>query len=197
MSKFMKQLDDDLAAVVAKTQESLVQISNGPRGQGAGVIWSSEGLILTNAHVLRRRSLQVTLADGRKLPLEILAIDRKNDLAFLHVSAESLHAIERRDSRNLQPGEWVFAMGHPWGVAGAASGGVVIGMGSQLPENPRPNQEWIAVNLPLRPGHSGGPLVDIRGRLVGINAIMAGYSVGLAIPVHVAETFLDQVQADF
>jgi S1-C subfamily serine protease len=70
-------------------------------------------------------------------------------------------------------------------------------MGSQLPENPRPNQEWIAVNLPLRPGHSGGPLVDIRGRLVGINAIMAGYSVGLAIPVHVAETFLDQVQADF
>jgi serine protease Do len=86
----------------------------------------------------------------------------------------------------------VLALGHPWGVTDAATAGVVIGVGRDFPEIPRSDREWIAVGLTLRPGHSGGPLVDVQGRLVGINTIMTGPKVGMAVPVHVAKSFLRQ-----
>ncbi len=106
------------------------------------------------------------------------------------VEADGLSPVELGESRHLRPGQWVMALGHPWGVAGAATGGVVIGAGPDLSEQPLPGQEWIAVSLSLRPGHSGGPLVDAQGRLVGINTMMAGPEVGMAVPVHVAKEFL-------
>jgi S1-C subfamily serine protease len=77
-------------------------------------------------------------------------------------------------------------------VAGAVTAGVVAGVGRDLPEMPRSDREWIAVSLHLRPGHSGGPLVDDQGRLVGMNTMMAGPDVGLAVPVHVVKHFLRQ-----
>ena len=85
-----------------------------------------------------------------------------------------------------------MALGHPWGVSGAATGGVVIGVGENLPEIPQSGREWIAVSLHLRPGHSGGPLVDDKGRLVGINTMMMGLEVGMAVPVHEVKTFLEE-----
>jgi S1-C subfamily serine protease len=85
-----------------------------------------------------------------------------------------------------------MALGHPWGVSGAATAGVVIGVGNDLPEMPWSDREWIAVGLHLRPGHSGGPLVDAQGRLVGINTMMTGLEVGMAVPVHVVKAFLKQ-----
>jgi S1-C subfamily serine protease len=189
---FLENLNNDLASVVELVRRSLVQISNGRRGAGAGVVWREDGVIITNALVIRRESPEVILPDGGTTSGKVLALNTDLDLAALHVSNENLTPIEVRDSNDLSPGEWVFALGHPWGVAGAATGGVVIGFGAQIPENPRPQQEWIAVNLPLRPGHSGGALVDAQGRLIGINAIMSGPSVGLAIPAHVVEGFLQE-----
>jgi serine protease Do len=186
----LEHLNNDLASVVQLVRQSLVQISNGRRGAGAGVIWRNDGVVITNAHVVRRQSPEVILPDGGTSSAQVLALNSDLDLAALKVSAESLIPFEVRDSKELMPGEWVFALGHPWGVPGAATGGVVIGFGAKIPENPRPHQEWIAVNLPLRPGHSGGALVDAQGRLIGINTIMSGPSVGLAIPTHVVEEFL-------
>jgi serine protease Do len=171
-----------------------VQISNGhtrfgPAGNGSGIIWSADGLIITNAHVVRRRSLKVTLPEGRELPARVLAHDPERDIAALRVEAQGLPAIEVGDSAALRPGEWVFAVGHPFGVTGAATAGVVIGSGPDLPEQHR-GREWIAVNLRLRPGNSGGPLVDAHGRLVGVNTIMTGPEAGGAVPVHVVQQFL-------
>jgi serine protease Do len=108
----------------------------------------------------------------------------------LAVEAERLPAIELGDSRSLVPGQWVLALGHPLGLSGAATAGIVIGAGSDLPEAPGPGREWVAVSLSLRPGHSGGPLVDVQGRLVGINTMMAGPEVGMAVPVQVVKEFL-------
>jgi serine protease Do len=191
---FLENLNNDLANVVELVRRSLVHISNGRRGAGAGVVWRKDGVIITNAHVVRRESPEVILPNEETASAKVLALNPDLDLAALQVSNESLMPNEVRDSSDLSPGEWVFALGHPWGVAGAATGGVVIGYGAQIPENPRPQQEWIAVNLPLRPGHSGGALVDAQGRLIGINAIMAGLSVGLAIPAHVVEGFLQEAK---
>ena len=191
MSDLMRQLNLEMSAVVENVRCSLVQITNGRRGAGAGTIWHADGLIVTNAHVVGRRSLRVTLPDGRALPARLLARDASRDLAALAVDATGLPTSELGQSKQLQPGQWVLALGHPWGVAGAVTAGVVIGVGPP-PEMPLPQRELIQVGLRLRPGHSGGPLVDVHGRLVGINTMMAGPEVGLAVPVHVVKTFLRQ-----
>jgi serine protease Do len=188
---WLQSLNNGLADVVDKVHRSLVQISNG-RGAGAGTIWHADGLIITNAHVVwGHQNLNVTLPDGRTLPAQVIAYDKDLDLAALTVNANDLPTIELGDSRLLKPGEFVTAIGHPWGVQGAITSGVVIGTGANLPEMP-PGREWIALDLHMRPGHSGGPLVDSAGRLVGINTMITGPDVGFAIPVQAVKTFLKQ-----
>ncbi len=184
-------LNAEMSAVIERVRHSLVEIYNGHGGVGAGTIWHAEGLIVTNAHVVGRQRLQVTLPDGRTLPARLLAHDAALDLAALRVDAADLPTIQLGRSRRLQPGQWVIAMGHPWGVSGAVTAGIIIGMGPH-PEGILLGRDLIQVNLPLRPGHSGGPLVDARGRLIGINTMMNGPEVGLAVPVHEAKRFLRQ-----
>jgi serine protease Do len=199
-------VDEALASLVAEVRRSLVQVSNGGqegRGGGAGTIWHADGLIVTNAHVVRHRSPQVTLADGRTLPARVLARDEGLDLAALKVDATDLPTIALGESTRLRPGELVLSLGHPWGVEGAVTAGVVISVGvarqaGRLLEGAEwrgqrhADREWITASLHVRPGHSGGPMVDAAGRLVGINTIMAGPGVGVAVPVHVAKAFLKE-----
>ncbi|MCB0201038.1 MAG: trypsin-like peptidase domain-containing protein [Anaerolineae bacterium] len=208
----LQQIDDNLGAVVEKTRRSLVAISNpsgrlrtGRSGHGAGTIWHPDGLILTNAHVVHVKSPTVTLADGRQFPARLLAHEPVLDVAALAIDAHDLPAIELGESTTLRAGQWVLALGHPWGVHGAVSSGVVIGVGAEWPELPQPQRgrlvsegaapggEWLVAGLQLRPGHSGGPMVDTRGRLVGINTMMAGSGVGVAVPVHVVKRYLKRV----
>lgn len=186
-----QSLNAGLAEVVVRARAALVQVRDGAGG-GAGVVLHPQGLILTNAHVVRRGRPEVLSPEGRRWPARVIARDPAHDLAALAVEARGLPALEVGDSRRLRPGEWVVALGHPWGVAGAATAGVVIGVGADLPEAPRlgRGEEWIAVSLRLRPGHSGGPLVDAQGRLLGLNTVMAGPEVGLAVPVHLVTGFL-------
>jgi serine protease Do len=140
--------------------------------------------------VVRTRTPQVVLPDGTRLAARVLAHDRHLDVAALSVAETGLPSIELGDSRTLQPGQWVTALGHPWGIHGAATGGVIIGVGSNLPEMPEDDRELIVVGLQLRPGYSGGPLVDDQGRLVGLNTMMIGPEVGVAVPVQVVKEFL-------
>jgi serine protease Do len=178
------------ADVIDDVLRSLVQVKNGRRGAGAGTIWHPQGLVVTNAHVAGRGPLRVELQDGRTLDAEILAVDRERDLAALRIAADGLPTIQLADSRAVRPGQWVMAVGHPYGVVGSATGGVVIGMGRQWPEMPETKRDWIVVGLHMRPGHSGGPLVDARGRLLGINTMINGPEVGFAVPTHVVVEFL-------
>lgn len=190
----LRQLYDDLAGVTAAARRSLVQIANGRGGAGAGTIWHSDGLIVTNYHVIAGRgSLRVTLHTGETLSARVLAASPERDLAALVVEADGLPTIEPGDSRTLRPGQWVLALGHPWGVLGAVTGGVVIALGPQIGDLRSPNgQDWLAVSVHVRPGHSGGPLIDARGRMVGVNTIMNGPDVGVAVPVHVVKAFLKE-----
>jgi len=207
MANLLEQLNNDMADVVDQVRRSLVQVSVGI-GNGAGTIWHSDGLIVTNAHVVgdfvdgrgRRRQrgqtqdasreLTVTLPDGSTVPARVLASDAERDVAALSIDAHDLPTIQLGDSRAIQPGEWVFAVGHPWGVRGAASAGIVVGTGAELPEMPFNEREWLVISLKVRPGNSGGPLVDVRGRLLGINTLMTGPQIGAAVPVHTIAAFL-------
>jgi serine protease Do len=191
MNDLIRELNDEMSGAVEDVRRSLVSIHNGHGGAGAGTIWRPDGLIVTNAHVVRgRHGLKVTLPDNRTLPARLLAHDDQHDLAALAVDATGLATIQVGDSRLLKAGQWVMAIGHPYGVAGAVTAGIVIGEGAQLPEMAVGGNEWIAVSLHMRPGHSGGPLVDIDGRLVGINTMITGPDVGMAIPVHIVKDFL-------
>jgi S1-C subfamily serine protease len=183
--------NSEMTAVIQRVQQSLVQVQNGRRGNGAGTIWHEDGLVLTNAHVVQRRQPQVTLWDGRSYPSQLLAYDEKRDLAALAIQTDNLPTVELGNSKTLKAGDWVIAAGHPWGVIGAVSAGAVIAMGVPL-ELPNYPGELIQVGLQLRPGHSGGPLVDGNGRLLGINTMIAGPQVGLVIPVHVVADFLKE-----
>lgn len=190
MRSTLQQLSKEMAEVVSDVRRSLVRIQSGRRGAGAGSIWHSDGLSVTNAHVVGSRGLKVMLPDGRDLPAHVLAQDPSLDLAAIKVDANELPTISLGDSKLLQPGELVLAIGHPWGVAGAATAGVVIGVGSGLPEAPVPGKEWVVASLRLRPGNSGGPMMDAEGRLVGINTMITGPEVAMAVPVHVVKGFL-------
>ncbi len=186
-NSILQQLNDEMAGLVSQARQQLVQVTDGYQSIGAGTIWHPEGLIITNAHVANSGRLQVFLQDGRGFPARLLARDNRYDLAALAVDAHELPSMELGDSKQLVPGQWVLALGHPWGEVGATTAGIVIGQETSVDE-----RQWVSVSLRLRPGHSGGPLIDNQGRLVGINTMMNGPKVGVAIPVNVAKHFLHQ-----
>lgn len=152
---------------------------------GTGVVWHPDGLIVTNAHVATRENYTVTLATGDRVDGEVIARDREKDLAALSVPVRGLRQAPVRDAATLRPGSLVLALGHPFGVANALTLGVVHHVVRESSGEPR----WIAADIQLAPGNSGGPLVDASGRLVGVNAMIVS-GLGAAIPVEVVAQFL-------
>lgn len=186
---FMHQLNDALAAVIAHAQQSIVQVHNGNANGGTGIVVHPSGLLVTNAHVVRRRYPYVTLPDQRVLRAEIVAYDPNRDLAGLRVEATDLPALPLGDSRAAAPGDVVLAVGHPWGVVGAATAGVLVATSGEAYGGMR---DGLIADLHLRPGNSGGPLLDARGRVLGVNTLLIGSGHGMAIPVHTVQPFLQR-----
>jgi serine protease Do len=185
----LTQFNNEMACLADRVKASLVEVTISLRGGAAGTIWLSSGLIVTNAHVIKGGEPIVRLPDGRRLEALVLAQDSKLDLAAIKVDAERLLPVSLGDSDDLEPGQLVVALGHPWGVRGTVTAGIVMDVGNDCLRVKYPSP-LVSVNLPLRPGNSGGPLVDSLGRLVGINSMMTGADAGLAIPINVARAFL-------
>ncbi len=190
MVNLLQELNRETAGVIERVRSSLVEIRNSGGGVGSAVIWHSNGLLITNAHVIQRKGLEVRFRDGRILPARVLGYDDENDIAALGVEGHDLPVAEIGDSRELRPGQCVFALGNPWGVIGSVTAGIVVGTDGAGSNMRADDREWIVVDLQLRPGNSGGPLVDVGGRLVGINTMISGPEVGLAVPTHVVQGFL-------
>lgn len=165
--------------------ESVVQIADGRAAAGSGVIVDPSGLIVTNAHVVRNRPARVRLHDGLELEGRIIARDEAVDLAALRIERDELDAIEFGDSNALRSGQIVIAIGHPLGLTDAVSLGVV----SRAPDE-GDDRALIASNVTLNRGNSGGPLLDATGRMLGINAMVAGPGLGLSIPSRTVRRFL-------
>jgi serine protease Do len=172
--------------VAEKLRRSTVLIRAGNRGSGSGVIWSSDGVVVTNAHVARSDNLRIELWDGRELDAIVTARDTCHDLATLQVEAVDLPAAVSADSSRLRPGELAIAIGNPMGFVGALTTGVIHAVG---PIRGAGTQEWVQASVRLAPGNSGGPLADARGKVVGINTMVAG-RVALAIPSNAVSHFL-------
>lgn len=174
------------AAVAARLRESTVEVRSQGRGHGSGVIWHEDGLIITNNHVAQSDRSEVVLADGRTFPARVTRRDERRDLAALRVAARGLPAASIGEAAALRAGQLVLAMGHPLGIKGALTLGIIHAVGDDRDGPDR----WIHADVSLAPGNSGGPLADARGQVIGINSMIMG-GLALAVPSNVVARFLD------
>jgi serine protease Do len=172
--------------ITERLRRSTVLIQAGDRGGGSGVIWSGDGLIVTNAHVARGSRARVLLWDGREFEAGITSRDPQLDLAALRLSANDLPAVTSADSSKLRPGELAIAIGNPLGFVGALTTGVIHAVGPLRGFGAR---TWVQANVRLAPGNSGGPLADASGHVIGVNTMVAG-RLALAIPSNAVHQFL-------
>ncbi|MEH6543778.1 MAG: DegQ family serine endoprotease [Porticoccaceae bacterium] len=168
---------------------------------GSGFIISQDGYILTNNHVVDGADeIQVRLNDRQEFAAEVVGVDRRSDLALLKVDAEDLPSVKFAKSDDLRVGEWVVAIGSPFGLDYSASAGIVSAIGRSIPtERGEDYVPFIQTDVAINPGNSGGPLFNLKGEVVGINSQIytrSGGSIGLsfAIPVSVALEVVDQLK---
>ncbi len=166
------------------------------QGMGTGFIISSDGYILSNNHVVKGADeVMVKLDDGREIKAEIKGVDDKLDVALLKISDKSvLPFAELGDSDKLEVGEWVMAIGNPFGLSHTVTAGIVSAKGRVIGSGPY--DDYIQTDASINPGNSGGPLFNSAGKVVGINtAIIAnGQGIGFAIPINMAKSVAEQLK---
>ena len=169
------------------------------RGEGSGFIVGADGIVLTNAHVVRdAREVTVKLTDRREFQAKVLGIDPATDIAVLRIDAKNLPVVKLGKPEDTRVGDWVLAIGSPFGFENSASAGIVSAKGRSLPgETAVP---FLQTDVAVNPGNSGGPLFNLAGEVIGINAQIysrsGGYmGVSFAIPIDVALRVKDQIAA--
>jgi len=189
---FSAVLDDSMAEVARRVQRSLVVVHNGRRGAGAGVVWRAGGYIITNYHVIAHGKPAVSLSDSSEHPARVVAQAPELDLALLQIATAQVPVALVADSRGMQVGQIVFAIGHPWGQRGYFTAGVISSLDTVQTRNGHGAVPIIRSDVLLAPGNSGGPLVNVAGGVLGINTMIVGGDQGVAIPSHVVESFVNQ-----
>lgn len=188
LERFFRGLPDMEEPEARRTQAS-----------GSGFIISADGYIVTNAHVVEdAKSVTVGLGDRRELKADIIGVDTLSDIAVLKVKADNLPTVQLGDSSALEVGQWVVAIGAPFGLDHSATQGIVSALSRSLPDGTY--VPFIQTDVAVNPGNSGGPLFDLGGRVVGVNSQIysrsGGYmGISFAIPVNVAKTVVEQLKS--
>ena len=169
-------------------------------GVGSGFVIEPDGYILTNAHVVEgAREINVKFSNKRELGAKVIGVDPLSDIALIKVDAKNLPTVKIGRAETLRVGQWVLAIGSPFGFEQSASQGIVSALGRSLPGDAY--VPFVQTDVPINPGNSGGPLIDLAGRVVGVNAQIfsrsGGYQgISFAIPVDVAMQVAAQLKAD-
>ena len=167
-------------------------------GVGSGFIVTAEGHIVTNSHVIEKASkIHVVLNDGQRLLAEVVGRDTKTDLALLKVDAkDDLPYVAFGDSDEAKPGDWVVAIGNPFGLGGTATTGIISARGRDI--NSGPYDDYLQIDAPINRGNSGGPLFDLSGRVIGVNTAIfspngSNVGIGFAVPSAQARSVISQL----
>ncbi|WP_338430261.1 HhoA/HhoB/HtrA family serine endopeptidase [Synechococcus elongatus] len=168
------------------------------RGSGSGFIFDSNGLLMTNAHVVEGADrVQVRLKDGRTYEGKVLGADSVTDVAVVKIDAKDLPTVRLGNSDQLRPGEWAIAIGNPLGLDSTVTVGIISATGRSSSEVGIPDKRvgFIQTDAAINPGNSGGPLLNAAGEVIGINtAIRAdGQGIGFAVPINTARRIADQI----
>jgi len=163
---------------------------------GSGFVISTEGLILTNNHVVDGvDSITVIFSDGRQSPGEIVGQDPKTDIALIRVKErKKLHVLPLGDSDAVLPGDWVVAIGNPFGLDHTVTAGIVSAKGRDIGQGPY--DDYIQTDAAINPGNSGGPLLDLSGAVIGINSAInpQANTIGFAVPINMAKEIIPQLE---
>jgi S1-C subfamily serine protease len=186
-NKLVSAADKSISSVVtiSSSIQGNLSYSNNKSGMGSGVIFSKEGYIVTNLHILNSKNIIVQLNNGKNYPANIIGIDKNADIAVLKISAdENLNPINIANSDNLKIGDKVLAIGNPYGIGISVSNGIVSATGRDYGN---PYLQLIQTDAAINPGNSGGALINENGNLIGINSKIfsstgAYQGIGFAIP---------------
>jgi serine protease Do len=195
MFQFFRRFQGQMGPRGQKQQQRDVPV----RAQGSGFIVDPSGIIITNAHVVKdAKEVTVKLTDRREYRAKVLGADAKTDIAVLKIDAKNLPVLALGNTKDLKVGEWVLAIGSPFGFENTVTAGVVSAKGRSLPDDSY--VPFIQTDVAVNPGNSGGPLLNTRGEVVGINSQIysrsGGYQgVSFAIPIDVAVQVKDQIVA--
>jgi S1-C subfamily serine protease len=197
-------LSEEIENVADKVSQSVVSVHSRTRGNGSGVVWTSDGLIVTCSHIVRNLDeLEVSLSNGKSFPAKVIGNDPYSDIALLKIQANGnndsifLNPIEIGDSENLKAGQFVLALANPYGQYPSITEGIITSERSSLG-----GSQWGAItdnivitDARLNPGYSGGPLVDVEGKMIGLNAAYFS-SRGIAIRASKVRNICDQLAKD-
>jgi serine protease Do len=166
------------------------------RSLGSGFIISPDGYLVTNAHVVDNATvIRVKLADERTFDARVVGVDSKTDVALLKVDAKGkLPTVSLGDSDALEVGDWVIAIGNPFGLSHTVTVGIISARSRQIGQGPY--DDFLQTDASINPGNSGGPLFDARGQVVGINTAIVAHAsgIGFAVPINLAKTLLPQLR---
>src|SRR5439155_7926868 len=186
-----QRAEDPMLEFLRRFMSDMPDRGQARQGLGSGFIISEDGYILTNAHVVAEfDDVNVRLADSkREFKAKVVGLDKRSDVALLKVDAEGLPTAKLGDSSKLEPGDWVAAIGSPFGFANTITAGIVSAKGRSLPDEMY--VPFIQTDVAVNPGNSGGPLRNLQGEVVGVNSMIysgtGGYmGVSFAIPIEVA-----------
>jgi S1-C subfamily serine protease len=187
--ELLKQLSQEIQSLVARTAPAVVGIEH-RRGQASGLVLAQDGYVLTNCHVVPRSArVRVGFWDGTELEGEVVGTDARTDLAVVRVGATGLKCLPLAESRSIEVGQLVIAIGNPFRFERSVSLGLVSAIHRTLPA-PGGNllEELIQTDAAINPGNSGGPLVDAEGWVVGVNTAVIPFAqgIGFAVPAHTA-----------
>lgn len=191
----LQAFSDELAAMVAHVAKSVVRVEARHRIAGTGIVWTSEGAIVTADHVVERDENIRVVVDGTTYEAELAGRDPATDLALIKIKATNLIPAQIADAKSLKQGNLVFAMGRPWGDEAIVSAGIVSALGRFGRSNGWGSfkEGLIHSDVTLYPGFSGGPLADVSGRVVGLNSSVLGRDLSLAIPSETVARIAEQL----
>lgn len=168
-----------------------------PQGMGTGVLVSSDGIVLTNNHVISKaETINVTLGDRRQFVAKVLGADPITDLAILKIEGRDFPKAQLASSASMRTGDWVVALGNPLGVGQTATVGVLSARGRHISDSSVELRDLLQTDAAINPGNSGGPLVNMSGQVIGINTAIIPYAqgIGFAIPAETAITIVSDLQ---
>jgi serine protease Do len=202
------RVDPSVVMITTVEQEAEVSPFTGrvspheTQGLGTGFVIDKSGIILTNNHVVGEAdSIVVKLSDERVFPGKVVATDKPTDVAVLRIDAKDLRPLPLGDSDAIEVGDWVVAIGNPYGLSHTVSAGIVSAKGrtrEDVPLDPAGYYDFLQTDASINPGNSGGPLLNLRGEVVGINTAVnrEAQGIGFAIPINMVKQLLPMLLRD-